>query len=95
VADRIEVQWCTRCGARFTSYEVAGATCCPQCGCSGVPCSTKQDMVIEVNWHELRVLGIWASNFAQKLGAEGCRGAAGKVLGGCGAVSGAAGRLPR
>jgi predicted nucleic acid-binding Zn-ribbon protein len=60
------VQWCTTCGARFTEEEVAGANCCPRCGCKGTPCSTERDYLLEINWHELRILGIWASNWAEQ-----------------------------
>lgn len=62
---RIEVQWCVACGARFTAEEVVGATCCPKCGSTGLPCAAQQDLVVEINWHELRILGIWASNYAR------------------------------
>lgn len=61
---REETQWCTLCGARFTAEEVADAECCPRCGDTGTPCSTRNDVRIEVNWHELRILGIWAENWA-------------------------------
>ncbi|TAK10594.1 MAG: hypothetical protein EPO32_14785 [Anaerolineae bacterium] len=29
-----------------------------------MPCDPAADFLIEVNWHELRILGIWASNWA-------------------------------
>lgn len=59
------VTWCTLCGARFTQAEIEGATGCPKCGDKGVPCDPQEDVVAQVNWHELRILGIWAENWAQ------------------------------
>lgn len=64
---RQEVQWCITCGARFTKEDVEGASCCPKCASSGVPCATEKDFLLAINWHELRVLCIWASNYAEKL----------------------------
>lgn len=60
------VSWCTACGARFSAADIVGAKCCPKCGSKSVPCDPKKDYLIEVNWHELRILGIWASNWAEK-----------------------------
>lgn len=68
MTERIEIQWCTVCGARFTAEEVEGASACPKCGDTGTPCDTKNDVSVVVNWHELRVLGIWAENWAQHCG---------------------------
>ena len=61
---RVATTWCTLCGARFTDDELKGAVCCPKCGDKGVPCDTALDLFVRVNWHELRVLGIWAENYA-------------------------------
>lgn len=58
--------WCVRCGARFEEAEIEGATACPKCGHKGVPCDVNQDVRVIVNWHELRILGIWAENWAQR-----------------------------
>lgn len=57
------LQWCIDCGQRFTEEEVEGATACPSCGSKGVPCDAKQDVTVEINWRELRCLGIWADNW--------------------------------
>lgn len=43
------VQWCTRCGARFTEAEIEGETCCPECGDAGVPCDCKNDVTVKIN----------------------------------------------
>ena len=63
---RIEVQWCTACGKRFTSRELVAVHACPACGSKGVPCATSEDVQVFINWHELRILGIWATNWAAR-----------------------------
>ncbi len=62
---RAETQWCTLCGARFTDEEVEDAFGCPKCGDEGVPCACANDVTVTVNWHELRILGIWAEKWAR------------------------------
>ena len=61
---RIEVMWCVDCGARFTQEEINGWGC-PKCGSQGVPCAVEKDTTVEVNWHELHILSVWAENWAQ------------------------------
>jgi hypothetical protein len=56
--------WCVECGARHTKEECLGAMSCPTCGSEGIPCSPTNDVEIKINWHELRILTIWAENFA-------------------------------
>jgi hypothetical protein len=63
VTERKEIVWCTDCGARFTSAETSGWGC-PKCDSEGVPCGTDKDVWIEVNWHELHILTVWAENYA-------------------------------
>jgi hypothetical protein len=70
VSDRVERQWCVDCGARFTAQEIEGCFACPKCGSAGVPCSVEQDVRVEVNWDELRILGIWAENHARQCAAN-------------------------
>lgn len=55
---------CTRCRKEFSEAECAAATSCPGCGTTGVPMSIDQDVTIRINWHELRILTIWATNWA-------------------------------
>jgi hypothetical protein len=55
---------CVRCGSEFSEVETAGARGCPNCGATSVPMAIAQDVTVKVNWHELRVLGIWANNWA-------------------------------
>jgi hypothetical protein len=62
--ERMETTWCLDCGGRFTEREIERVSGCPKCHSRGVPCSTREDVRVEVNWHELRVLGIWAENWA-------------------------------
>ena len=58
------VQWCTKCGQRFSYEEIAKATACPACGSVGIPCSTDKDFLLQINWHELKILVIWAERWA-------------------------------
>lgn len=55
---------CTTCASEFTDAEIVTAKCCPSCGSTGTPCSISQDIDLKINWHELRLLCIWASNWA-------------------------------
>ena len=58
---------CVACRAEFSDEEVKGASCCPACADTGVPCAISQDTTIKINWHALRILTIWASNYATKI----------------------------
>ena len=55
---------CTACAAEFTDADLEGHSACPTCGNPGVPCAISEDVTVRINWHELRILGIWASNYA-------------------------------
>lgn len=55
---------CTTCSAEFTDEEIQSANCCPSCKTTGLPMDMAQDATININWHELRILTIWASNWA-------------------------------
>ncbi|MFT4115441.1 hypothetical protein [Bradyrhizobium sp.] len=65
MADRKEVMWCTLCGARFTQDEIKGWGC-PKCSNQGIPCACDKDTTVEVNWHELHILCVWAENWAHR-----------------------------
>lgn len=54
--------FCTLCGQDVESFE--GLEGCPHCGTTGTPCSYDQQYEVVVNRHELRVLCIWAENWA-------------------------------
>lgn len=58
--------WCVVCGGRYTSEEIEGQTACPGCKSTSVPCDPAEDVTVEINWHELRILGIWAEHHAKK-----------------------------
>lgn len=55
---------CTTCATEFTDAEIVGHSACPSCKSPGVPMAIAQDVTLKINWHELRILTIWASNFA-------------------------------
>jgi predicted nucleic acid-binding Zn-ribbon protein len=58
---------CVLCNQGFTEAELNNATCCPNCGCKGIPASPKDDITVNINWHELRTLVVWAENWAHKI----------------------------
>jgi hypothetical protein len=70
MTERVETMWCTDCGGCFTDDEVKGGLGCPECDSQGIPCGVDQDVRVEVNWHELRILGIWAENYARACAAK-------------------------
>lgn len=55
---------CIDCGTRIESFE--GLSECPTCKSKSVPCSDKLQVDISINWHELRVLIMWAENWSLK-----------------------------
>lgn len=54
---------CTQCREEFTDEEVTSSVC-PSCGTSSVPMAIADDVQVQINWHELRILGMWAENWA-------------------------------
>lgn len=58
---------CIQRSAEFSQAELQVATACPKCGTTSRPCPISQDVAITVNWLELRVLGIWAENYARSI----------------------------
>jgi hypothetical protein len=67
-----KVARCTTCRSEFTDAELEGKKACPSCGSTGVPCDPRKDTQITINPHELRILTIWASNYAEAMtGDEG------------------------
>lgn len=62
---------CVQCDSSFTNAEVdaayaAGKRGCPACGTEALPVKPSNDVTIKINTHELRVLTIWASNYAER-----------------------------
>ena len=55
---------CTHCALELTKAESEGLNRCPRCKTEGLPMLVADDVTINVNWHELRILGIWAENYA-------------------------------
>jgi hypothetical protein len=65
--DETKVVRCVTCAGEFSEIEIEGATCCPGCSSKGVPMSIAEDVTVKINWHELRILSIWAENWAKKI----------------------------
>lgn len=57
---------CTLCGAEFTDEQIRDATCCPNCRHTGVPMAIADDVQVRINWHELRILVMWAHWWAER-----------------------------
>ena len=60
------VAWCMHCGVHLTQAKLDehGLPSCPKCGYDGYPCVPADDVSVDINWHELRILTIWAMNYA-------------------------------
>lgn len=61
---------CVVCDSEFTLEELDALPpekhgACPACGHDGVPCDPAQDVTVKINWHEIRILTIWADNWAR------------------------------
>ena len=54
--------FCNACGFKVKSFE--GLEKCPQCGTTGIPCSYDNQVNISINIQELRVLAVWAEQWA-------------------------------
>ncbi len=57
---------CLTCNKSFTEAEIEGANCCPNCHSKSIPANPDFDVVVKMNWHELRILTNWASFWAQR-----------------------------
>lgn len=58
------VGFCTLCNYQVEQFE--GLSQCPQCGTTSKPCAYTDQVSIAINLHELRLLGIWAENWAAR-----------------------------
>ncbi len=56
---------CTDCYSEFTESQIEGQTSCPNCNTPSLPMFIDRDTTIKINWHELRILTMWASNWAE------------------------------
>lgn len=52
----LKVIRCTRCHTEFTEKEFVKMECCTGCGSTAQPQLIEQDVVLRINWQELRVL---------------------------------------
>jgi hypothetical protein len=57
---------CVQCDAEFCEEQLVGAKGCPACGTESLPCDPKNDITVKINTHELRVLTMWATWWAQE-----------------------------
>lgn len=55
---------CTKCREEFVSAELGELACCPNCHSKSVPMTIRDDVQIKINAHELRIICIWAENYA-------------------------------
>ena len=53
--------FCTQCGASIESFENLKA--CPKCNTKSIPCSYKNQVKVDINIHELRILCMWAERW--------------------------------
>lgn len=56
--------YCTECGFHVDTFE--GLNGCPSCGTKGLPCPDDWQITVSVNWHELRILSMWAENWQRQ-----------------------------
>lgn len=58
---------CVECRSTFSDEEIEGHTSCPHCGSTGIPADLNDMVEIKITAHELRILTIWASNYAYSI----------------------------
>lgn len=56
---------CKDCDAEFEEKYVEDCNVCPSCWSVRPPLDSSQDILLPINWHELRCLTIWASNWIE------------------------------
>jgi len=54
---------CKDCDAEFDEKYVEDCNVCPSCGSVRPPLDVAHDILLPMNWYELRCLTIWASNW--------------------------------
>lgn len=62
-AEQQDGGFCIDCGSDIQSFE--GLSACPFCNTQSVPCASSDQVSVSVNWQELRVLVMWAENWAR------------------------------
>lgn len=55
---------CLKCESEFTEEQIRGFNCCPNCKTRNLPADPKNDINIKINTQELRILCMWAENYA-------------------------------
>ena len=63
--DNLYAGFCTTCSHNIRSFD--GLTACPNCGATGVPCATKDQVTITINTHELKLLCLWSENWGNQI----------------------------
>jgi len=58
---------CLRCRATLELPRDHDLTACPECGSHGVPADLDDTAAVTLTTHELRILTMWASNWAQSI----------------------------
>ena len=61
---------CVTCRSTFSDEELdalGNVTSCPACGSTGVPADLTDSVTVTLTRHELRILTIWASNYAHSI----------------------------
>lgn len=56
--------FCIECGHHVDSFD--GLKACPSCGVQASPCVDAEQVQVSVNWHELRLLCIWAESWQRE-----------------------------
>jgi DNA-directed RNA polymerase subunit RPC12/RpoP len=64
--DPTVVARCIKCSDEFTDIQLEGVHACPSCGTKSIPMHPQEDVTLKINWHELRILIIWAENWARE-----------------------------
>lgn len=55
---------CVDCRIEIPEAETKGLSCCPNCRSNSIPMHSDDDIEIKINWHELRILVMWAERWA-------------------------------
>ena len=71
VNEEVEVVRCIVCRSEFEQDQLKGLKACPTCETTSIPMSTKQDVELKINWHELHLLCVWAENWARAMKKSG------------------------
>lgn len=59
------IGFCTSCGFKIKEFDDK-ITECPNCASKTIPCHYNHQIDVNINWHELRILCIWAEQWGNK-----------------------------